>query len=272
MLPNKAPSSTDRPRALVTGASSGIGHAYAERLAANGHDLVIVARRTARLEELKQRLESEHGVSVRAVVADLSTEAGMDEVDALAADPRMAIVVDCAALAYYMSFLDLPAEQAEELVRLNVLAPLRLIRAALPSMVKRGDGTIVTFATQLVFSATSGNPQLPRRAVYAASKAFLFTFIRLLASEVADSGVRLQVVCPGVVKTEFHTRQNLDMSHMPRLEPEQIVQASLLALERGEIVCIPTLEDPDLLKRRDQAEIDLLMSGMRPDLAERYSL
>ena len=271
-LGNAAPNPVARPLALITGASSGIGRAYAERLAADGHDLVVVARRGDRLEELKHRLESAHGVSVQGVVADLSTEAGMGDVDALAADPRMAIVVDCAALAHYMSFLDLPAEQAEELVRLNVLAPVRLIRAALPSMVERGDGTIVTFATQLVFSATSGNPQLPRRAVYAASKAFLFTFIRLLASEVAATGVRLQVVCPGVVKTEFHTRQNLDMSHMPRLESEQIVQASLLALERGEIVCIPTLEDPDLLQRRDQAEIELLMSGMRPQLAERYSL
>ena len=81
----------------------------------------------------------------------------------------------------------------------------------------------------------------------------------------------MQVVCPGVVKTEFHSRQNIDMSHMPRLEPEQIVQASLVGLARGEIVCIPTLEDAELLKRRDEAELELLRSGMRPDLAARYS-
>ena len=268
---NTPPNSAGRSLALITGASSGIGRAYAERLAADGYDLVVVARRGDRLEELKHRLESEHGVSVQALVADLSSESGRRAVDAVAADPRMQIVVDCAALAHYMAFLDLPAEKAEELVKLNVLAPVRLIRAALPSMVERGDGTIISFATQLVFSATADNPQLPRRAVYAASKAFLFTFIRLLALELRDTGVRLQVVCPGVVKTEFHTRQNMDVSHMSRLEPEQVVQASMLALDRGEIVCIPTLEDADMLKRHDRAEIDLLMGGMRSELAERYS-
>ena len=268
---NTPPNSAGRSLGLITGASSGIGRAYAERLAADGHDLVVVARRGDRLEELKHRLESEHGVSVQALVADLSRESGRRAVDAVAADPRMQIVVDCAALAHYMAFLDLPVEKAEELVKLNVLAPVRLIRAALPSMVERGSGTIISFATQLVFSATADNPQLPRRAVYAASKAFLFTFIRLLALELRDTGVRLQVVCPGVVKTEFHTRQNMDMSHMPRLEPEQVVQASMLALDRGEIVCIPTLEDADMLKRHDRAEIDILMGGMRPELAERYS-
>jgi len=265
------PSAAGRSPALITGASSGIGRAYAERLAADGHDLVVVARRGDRLEELRRRLESEHGVSVQTLVADLSTESGMRAVDAAAADPRMEIVVDCAALAHYMPFLNLPPEQAEELVTLNVLAPVRLIRAALPSMVKRKSGTIISLATQLVFSATAGNPQLPQRAVYAATKAFLFTFIRLLALELRESGVRLLVVCPGVVKTEFHTPQKIDMSHMPRLEPEQVVQASMLALDRGEIVCIPTLEDADLLLRHDEAEIAILTGGMRPVLAKRYT-
>ncbi|HEV2006961.1 MAG TPA: hypothetical protein VGQ85_10135, partial [Candidatus Limnocylindrales bacterium] len=77
--------------------------------------------------------------------------------------------------------------------------------------------------------------------------------------------------CPGVVKTEFHTRQNLDFSHMPRLEPEAVIQASMLGLERGELVCIPTLQDAALLSRRDQAEIDIFTAGMRPELAGRYS-
>ena len=204
------------------------------------------------------------------MVADLSTEPGMQDVDAAAADPRMQVVVDCAALAYYMPFLELPAERAEELVKLNILAPVRLIRAAVPSMVAQKTGTIISIATQLVFSATAASPQLPKRAVYAASKAFLFTFIRLLAQELRDTGVKVQVVCPGVVKTEFHIRQGMDVSHMPRLEPEQVVRASMLALERGEVVCIPTLEDADLLSRHDEAEIAVLMGGVRPVPADRY--
>ncbi len=95
--------------------------------------------------------------------------------------------------------------------------------------------------------------------------------MRLLAMELRDTGVRLQVVCPGVVKTEFHTRQNMDMSHMPRTEPEQVVQASMLALDRGEVVCIPTLEEADRLQRHDQAAMDVFMGGRQPMLAERYA-
>jgi short-subunit dehydrogenase len=112
---------------------------------------------------------------------------------------------------------------------------------------------------------------MPKRAVYAATKAFLLTFIRVLAAELQDSGVRLQVVCPGMVRTEFHTRQDMDMSARPRLEPEQVVQASLAALERGEVVCIPAMEDVELLQRHDQADVELLGAGMAAVLATRYS-
>jgi len=260
-----------RPLALITGASSGIGRAYAERLAVDGYDLVVVARRGDRLGELKDRLESKHGVAVQPLVADLSTESGMRNVDAAAGDPRIRMVVDSAALAYYMPFAKLPTEMAEELVKLNVLAPVRLIHSALPGMIQRGNGAIISIASLLAFSAANANPQLPARAVYAASKSFLLTFVRLLAQELRDTGVRLQVVCPGVVKTEFHTRQQIDVSHMPRTEPEQIVQASMLALQRGEIVCMPTVDEADRLQRYDQAANEVFMGGMKPALAGRYS-
>ncbi len=265
------PGATDRPLALVTGASSGIGWAYAERLAAEEYDLVVVARRADRLNELKHLLESAHDVAVQPLVADLSTESGMRDVDEAATDPRLEMVVDNAALAHYMPFLDLPIEKAEELVKLNALAPVRLIHTAVAGMVDRGHGTVISIATLLAFSAGADNPQLPRRAVYAATKAFLFTFIRLLSLELRDTGVRLQVVCPGVVRTEFHTRQDIDLSGRPRLEPEQVVQASMIGLERGELVCIPTLEELDSLERYDAGQIELLTNGMRPVLATRYS-
>ena len=89
--------------------------------------------------------------------------------------------------------------------------------------------------------------------------------------ELRDTGVKVQIVCPGVVKTEFHTRQNMDMSHMPRLEPELVVAASMIGLERGEVVCIPTLEDVNLLTSHHQAENDVVVGGMRPALAQRYA-
>ena len=265
-----AASFSSRPLALVTGASAGIGRAYAERLASDGYDLVVVARRKERLDEVKHQLESAHGVSVQPLVADLSTESGQRAVDAVATQPRLEVVVDSAALAYYMPFLDLPPDKAEELVNLNVLAPVRMIHAALPGMVKRGKGAVVSFASLLAFSATSENPQLPKRAVYAASKAFLLTFFQLLAVELRDTYVKVQIVCPGIVKTEFHTRQNMDLSGRPRLEPEEVVKASMIGLERGEVVCIPTLEETDLLQHHDRAEGEVLAAGMRPALAQRY--
>jgi short-subunit dehydrogenase len=256
--------------ALVTGASAGIGRAYAERLASDGYDLVVVARRAERLDEVKRQLESAHGVLVQPLVADLSTESGRRAVDAIATQPRLEVVIDSAALAYYMPFLKLPRDQAEELVNLNVLAPVQMIHAALPGMVDRGKGTVVSFSSLVAFSAASENPQLPKRAVYAASKAFLLTFFQLLAAELRDTGVKVQIVCPGVVKTEFHTRQNMDMSGRPRLEPEDVVRASMIGLQRGEVVCIPTLEETDRLQHHDQAEGEVLSAGMRPALAQRY--
>jgi uncharacterized protein len=262
--------SSGRPVALITGASAGIGRAYAERLASNGYDLVVVARRADRLDEVKRQLESGHGVSVQPLVADLSTESGRRAVDAVATEQRLEVVVDSAALAYYMPFLDLPREKAEELVNLNVLAPVQMIHAALPGMVERGKGTVVSFASLLAFSAASENPQMPKRAVYAASKAFLLTFFQILAVELRDTGVRVQIVCPGIVKTEFHTRQNMDLSGRPRLDPEEVVKASMIGLERGEVVCIPTLEDTDHLQQHDQAEAEVLSANMQPSLAQRY--
>jgi short-subunit dehydrogenase len=262
--------SSGRPLALVTGASSGIGRAYAERLASDGYDLVVVARRAERLDELERQLESAHGVSVQPLVADLSTESGRRAVDEVATHPRLEVVVDSAALAYYMPFLDLPRDKVEELMNLNVLAPVLMIRAALPGMVERRKGIVVGFSSLLAFSAASENPQLPKRAVYAASKAFLLTFFELLAVELRDTGVKVQIVCPGIVKTEFHTRQNMDLSGRPRLEPEEIVKASMIGLERGEVVCIPTLEETDRLEQRVHAEGEVLAANMRPTLAQRY--
>src|SRR5258708_10789123 len=145
-----------------------------------------------------------------------------------------------------------------------------MVQAALPGMVEGGKGTVVSFASRLAYSAASENPQLPKRAVYTASKAFLLTFFQLLAAELRGTGVNVQIVCPGIVKTEFHTRQNMDLSARPRLEPEEIVKASMIGLERGEVVCIPTLEDTDHLQHHDQAEAEVLSANMRPSLAQRY--
>src|SRR5260370_10088900 len=139
--------SSHRPLALVTGASAGIGRAYAEGLESDGHDLIVVARRGERMDEVKRQLASAHGVAVQPLVADLSTESGRRAVDAAATQPRLEVVVDSAALAYYMPFLDLPRDKAEEVVNLTVLAPVQVGHAPLPCVVDRGKGTVVSFVS-----------------------------------------------------------------------------------------------------------------------------
>ena len=171
--------------------------------------------------------------------ADLADPARVDELSAEAAGLSLGLLVNNAALAHYMPFATLPAEPARELVDLNVLAPVLLARAVVPGMVERGEGAVISIASLLAFSGAWDREYLPKRAVYAASKAFLVTFSQILAGELQGTGVRAQVVCPGLVRSEFHSRQGVDMSAVPRMEPESIVQASLADLERGVVVSIP---------------------------------
>ena len=255
--------------AVVTGASSGIGRSYAERLASNGMDVVVVARRLEALNALKRELER-GGARVRTIVADLARAEDVQRLGAELATLPVELLVNNAGVAHYMPFAQLPVERARELVDVNALAPVLLTRAVIPGMVERGRGAIINVASLLAFSGAARAPQLPQRAVYAATKAFLLTFTEILAAELAGSGVKIQVVCPGVVRSEFHSRQGIDMSQVPRMEPDQIVTASLSDLERGVVVSIPAMPDESAKARFDDAASTLLGVARRTELPERY--
>jgi short-subunit dehydrogenase len=256
--------------AVVTGASSGIGEAYAERLAADRWDLVVVARSGERLSELAARLSQAHGVTVRVVRADLSrpgeVEGAAAEIGAMPVD----MLVNNAGLAHYMPFADLAAARAAELVDLNVLAPVLLTQAVLPGMLARSRGTIINIASLLAFSGAVQAPFLPKRVVYAATKSFLVTFSQALAAEVRDRGIQVQVVCPGVVRSQFHSRQGMDMSAVPRMEPGQVVEASLADLADGVLVSVPGLGDTEALARLDAANLELMGVTRVTELPARY--
>ena len=256
--------------ALVTGASSGIGEAFAERLAEEGWDLVVVARRRDRLEGLASRLTGERGVEIRVVEADLADSEQLQSLVREAAVLPLGLLVNNAALAHYAKFAELPPADAQELIELNALAPVLLTRAVLPGMLARGDGAVVNVASLLAFSGSWEAPHLPQRAVYAATKSFLVTFTQIVAAELRDTGVRIQVVCPGVVRSEFHSRQGLDMSAVPRMEPSDVVRASLLDLERGRVVSIPGLDDETVQARIGAAQQDLMGSTRSVELPARY--
>ena len=259
-----------RGLALVTGASSGIGEAFAHRLASDGYDLVVTARRDERLQVLARRIRDEQHREVRVVVADLGSRDDLAMLVEVATGEPLTMLVNNAGMAHYMPFLELPPEYAEELVSVDVLAPTMLARAVLPGMVERGAGALINLSSMLAFSGTTREVQLPRRAVYASTRAYVVAFSQLLQSELQDTGVYVQALCPGIVRTEFHTRQGMDMSSRPRLEPDQVVTASLVAMENGELICSPTLEDASLLEKLAEAQRALLNPTFRPEPAERY--
>lgn len=256
--------------AVVTGASSGIGEAYAECLARDGWDLVVIARRLSRLDALASRLGDGHGVEIRPIQADLADHTDLERVCEEIASLPVELLINNAALAHYRPFVELPPEESEELVHLNVLAPVRLAQAALPGMRERPSGAIINVASLLAFSGTLEGSFMPQRAVYAASKSFLVTFTQILASELRNTGIRMQLMCPGVVRSEFHSRQGMDMSSVDRMAPQDVVHASLLDLERGVLVSMPGVADEKLIDAVGQANAQIMAFARTTQLPDRY--
>ena len=252
--------------ALVTGASSGIGWAFAQRLAADGYDLVAVGRRLDRLQELAASLT---GVQAEPLAADLSTDEGVDKVAEMCASQPVTMLVNNAGVAHYMPIAELPADKARELVHVKVVAPTMLARAAVPGMLARGAGTIINVAGMLAFSGPAPQGALPRRAVYAGALAHLVAMTQVLHEELKSAGVKVQVLCPGVVATGFHERQGLDLSAVPRMSAADVVTASLRGLELGEVVCAPGVEDAGLLAAVSVADL-AAFGGQSTELASRY--
>jgi short-subunit dehydrogenase len=225
---------TTYARALVTGASSGIGEAFARGLASRGTALVLVARREDRLEALAKELD----VPSEVLAADLGDPAGLRRVEervAAGTDP-IDLLVNNAGFGTTGSFATLDVEREDEEVRVNVLAVVRLSRAALPGMIERGSGGIVNVSSLAAFQPDPGN------ATYGATKAFVLSFSEALAEELRKTGVRVQALCPGYTRTEFQTTAEYETSRIPKAvwqRPEQVVDASLAALDKGKPVCVP---------------------------------
>ena len=258
---------TRRPLALVTGASSGIGQAFARRLCADGYDLIAVGRRRDRLEELVTQFSD---VEVRILIADLGADAGVEEVAAVCEREELSLLVNNAGVAHYMPFTELPASKASELLHVKVVAPTLLARAAASGMIHRGGGTIINVAGMLAFSGPASIEKLPlRKAVYAATLAHIVALSQALHEELKSEGLQVQALCPGIVATEFHERQGLDLSKVPRMSADDVVTASLRGLSLGEIVCAPGVERVDLLDTVFQADL-VAFAAQTPQLATRY--
>jgi uncharacterized protein len=203
-----------RPLALITGASSGIGAAYAERLALDGYDLILVARRRERLVALAEKLR-EMGAQAEPLVADLTNPEALSQLELRVTDNRLALLVNNAGFGGYRPFVDVEPRIIDELIGVHIRAIARLTRAALPGMVRRGNGAVVNVSSILALSGNLPPDPLPYRAIYAGAKAFILAFTEALSGELLDSRVQVQACLPGLVDTEYQALVGRDPSKMP---------------------------------------------------------
>ncbi|MGV9507049.1 SDR family NAD(P)-dependent oxidoreductase [Streptomyces tendae] len=221
--------------ALITGSTAGLGAAFARRLAADGHDLVLVARDTKRLREQATELHDRHGIEAEVLTADLSTDAGIDAVAAQLGDRRnpVDLLINNAGFGNKGRFLDVPMADELTMLKVHCEAVLRLTSAAVEAMRERGRGGVVNVASVAAF--------VPR-GTYGASKAWVVQFTQGVAKDLAGSGVRLMALAPGFVRTEFHERAGMGTDNIPNwmwLDADNVVAAGLADLSRGKSLSIP---------------------------------
>lgn len=227
--------------ALITGASTGIGAVYADRLARRGYDLVLVARNRERLTALANRLVAETGRSAEILPADLNNKADLLRVEAtLRDDPNMTMLVNNAGVGSVAPLIKADIDKMEDMITLNITALTRLTYAAAPGFVERGHGTIINISSTVGISTETLN------GVYGATKAYVLGFSHSLQHELGDKGVRIQAVLPGATATEFWDIAGFAHQNMPQdmvMSAENMVDAALAGLDQGERVTIPGLQD-----------------------------
>lgn len=230
----------NRPLAVITGASAGIGRVFCERLAARAYDLLAVARDGNRLEALKRELEERYRIQVEVFPADLTIDTDVSLLVArITQSPQLTLLVNNAGFGTRGPLINASPARQEAMLRLHTVAPMRLSQAALPVLLNNGRGAIINVSSvaSFLFSAYNVN--------YCATKAYLTSFSEGLAAELAGTGVRVQALCPGFTRSEFHQRMELDTGDIPAwmwMSAESVVDASLASLDRDRgVVCVPGL-------------------------------
>lgn len=255
--------------AVVTGASSGLGSVYADRLAKRGYDLLLVARRGDRLETLAKTLRGAHGVAVATDVADLSNPVDLARVAAAVAAEDVTLIVNNAGSATMGALGEATAQTVDGMTELNITALARLTLAVLPGFKARNAGTIINIGSVLSYHA------LPISSAYSGTKAYVMNFTRGLQDEVAGTGVRVQLVLPATTATEIWERGGLSVSAFDPatvMTAEDCVDAALAGLDAGETITLPSVEDASLFAAYDAARMALFAGGRSGTPATRYRL
>ncbi|MFH8464244.1 SDR family NAD(P)-dependent oxidoreductase [Streptomyces sp. NPDC017991] len=251
--------------ALITGSTAGIGAAFARRLAADGHNLVLVARDSKRLGEQATELHDRHGIEAEVLTADLATDEGIEAVAARVSDRKHAVdlLVNNAGFGNKGLYLDVPMADELKMLKVHCEAVLRLTSAAAEAMRERGRGGVVNVASTAAF--------LPR-GTYGASKAWVVQFTQGVAKDLAGSGVRLMALCPGFVRTEFHERAGMGTDNIPNwmwLDADKVVASALADLARDKSLSIP---DPRYKALMGVAKVTPrgLLSGISSKTGRKY--
>lgn len=254
------------PSVLITGASTGIGAAYAERFARRGHDLVLVARDMARMEALGARLRQENGVAIDIIQADLTQPAELATIETrLRDDARIGILVNNAGTAIGGSFIEQSTDDIARLVALNTTALLRLASAMAPRLAKAGEGAIINIGSVVGLAPEFG------MTVYGATKAFVLFLSQGLSLELAPKGVYVQAVLPATTRTEIWEHVGADINTLSNvMEVDDLVDAALVGFDRRELVTIPPLPDAGQWDALQAARQAMLPNYGNERPAERY--
>lgn len=262
--------SSSKDTVLITGASTGIGAVYAERFAARGHNLILVARDFQRLEALANRIWEQHGVNVAIEVADLTNRSELERIEhLLASDPHIGVFVNNAGMAVSKPLIGSTPDDFQAVLDLNVTAATRLGIAAANAFAKRGGGQIINLSSVLGLAHELGGP------VYGGSKAFVLAFSRALHQEGAAHNVRVQAVLPGATRTEIWDRSGRSIDTLDPnilMDVHDMVDAALAGLDAGETVTIPSLPDVAEWQAFDAARQKLLPNLSRNQPAPRYGV
>jgi uncharacterized protein len=253
-----------RGLALITGASSGIGATYANRLAQRGFDLLLVARSQAPLDDLAARLRAGTGVDVETLRADLTVAADVAQVaQRLSIDPEISLLVNNAGVAVSGPLLGADPQRLENMISLNVVAVTQLAVTAATAFAARGRGTLINIASVLALA-----PELYNGA-YSGTKAYVLNLTQALQQELSPQGVQVQVVLPGATRTDLWARAGIDISNLPPemvMDVDEMVDAALAGLDLGETVTIPSL--PDV---RDWDAFNATRLGLAPRLSLKHA-
>jgi len=259
---------SEKGTAVITGASSGIGAVYADRLAARGYDLVLIARSADKLERVAEQIRAKSGRKIETYPADLTDHLDVARVELLLkSDPDLSILVNNAGLGAVAPLLQSEIDTMSMMISLNVDALTRLSYAAVPQFVARGAGTVINIASIVGITPEQLN------GVYGGTKAFVIAFSQSLRQELEGTGVKVQAVLPGATATDFWDASGSSLENLPDsivMNAGDLVDAAIADLDRGELVSIPALQDAGLWDAYESARRAMFGKLSNKNVAPRY--